>query len=279
MPQPRTAPGLREKRISAMVRVRNEEEFLAVSVRSIADHVDEVLLVDNLSSDATPDVIRSLADAYPEKVVAHRYPHEIRRVGRENWELLGRDKGASSPHLSANYYNWCLERCSHSHVLKWDADMVALERFTARLSRWRRSEAEVLVFHGVNVHPNRRNGVAARCSDRATLLESLSVPALPLWATSLSTDFPEPRLFPRARARYESRNRWTQSLASPFLEAPLADRCVERIEDPCFLHLKFCKREPLAGYSSDLADVIAGNVALGRSLDEEMRATLRRHGI
>lgn len=269
-----------ERRISAMVRVRNEEEFLAPSVRSIADHVDEILLVDNLSTDATPEVIRSLAEAYPEKVVAHRYPHEVRRVGRETWELAGRSDGTTSPHLSANYYNWCLARCSHPHVLKWDADMLALERFTTGLAEWRRGgRAPVLVFQGVNVHPNRRNGVAARCSDRAALLAALSVPALPQWATSLDRDFPEPRLFPRALARYRTPNRWTQSLRSPFLEPPLADRCVERVDEPCFLHLKFCKREPLAGYSSDLAEVIAGNVALGARLDEEMRATLRRHGL
>ena len=35
------------KKISAMVRVRNEEEYLFTSVASIAELVDEVVIIDN----------------------------------------------------------------------------------------------------------------------------------------------------------------------------------------------------------------------------------------
>ncbi len=44
----------RVKQISAMMRVKNEEEFLAASVLSIADFVDEIVIIDNLSTDNTP---------------------------------------------------------------------------------------------------------------------------------------------------------------------------------------------------------------------------------
>src|SRR5687768_3243300 len=73
--------------ISAMLRVKNEEEFLFASVTSIVEHVDEVVIVDNGSRDETPAVIDALRERYPDKVSRHSYPFEIRRVGRENWEL------------------------------------------------------------------------------------------------------------------------------------------------------------------------------------------------
>ena len=115
-----TAALARPKRISAMVRVKNEEEFLAAAVRSIVDSVEEVVVVDNGSTDATPAVIASLRADYPRTIVSHRYPYEIARVGSETWELLAASAGAS-PHLSGTYYNWCLRRCTQPYVLKWDA--------------------------------------------------------------------------------------------------------------------------------------------------------------
>lgn len=45
--------------ISAMYIVRNEEEFLPFSIRSIYDSVDEIIVVDNGSTDRTIDIVRS----------------------------------------------------------------------------------------------------------------------------------------------------------------------------------------------------------------------------
>jgi hypothetical protein len=47
---------------------------------------------------------------------------------------------------------------------------------------------------------------------------------------------------------------------------------------PCFLHMKFCKADPWAGYDPDLARVIAGNVALGLALPSDWRRVLERCG-
>jgi cellulose synthase/poly-beta-1,6-N-acetylglucosamine synthase-like glycosyltransferase len=65
------------RRVSAMLRVKNDEEFLAAAVRSIIDSVDEVVLVDNGSTDATPKVIAALRAEFPDKVVVYGYPYEI----------------------------------------------------------------------------------------------------------------------------------------------------------------------------------------------------------
>lgn len=264
-----------QKQISAMVRVRNEEEFLYASVQSIADCVDEIVIVDNLSTDRSPLIIEALRRERPDKVVCYRYPYEVRKVGRENWELAASPEGRSSPHLSANYYNWCMQRCTKPFILKWDGDMIAADTFSASIREWRLADRPVMVFHGANVHPDMKHLIAAKSADRETLMRSLTVPGLPGWVTSLTYDYPEPRLFPRFLARYDSSKGWTQRLASPYRDQ-FESRCCYRIQGPCYLHMKFCKREPYSGYSSDLKEVISSNVTVGPPLSRQELHQLRR---
>jgi hypothetical protein len=267
-----------KQRISAMVRVKNEEEFLFAAVSSIVEHVSEVLIIDNLSTDRTPEVIAELQRAFPSRIRTERYPHEVRRVGRENWELASTPAHRHSPNLSSTYYNWALARCRHPFVLKWDGDMIARPEFATAVDEWRASSRPVLVFNGQNVHPDRRHLIRARVTDRAVLLEGLSVPGLPMWVTSLTEDAKEPRLFPRFGAQYGDQILWTQSLASPFEHRDYRKRARVTAKAPCFLHMKFCKRDALANYSDDLRAVIEGNIELGDPLGDDAMRVLQKHG-
>jgi glycosyltransferase involved in cell wall biosynthesis len=266
------------KRISAMVRVKNEEEFLAAAVRSIVDSVEEVVIVDNASTDATPEVIGALRADFPDKVVVHRYPHEIARVGSETWQLLAAS-GGTSPHLSGTYYTWCLRRCAQPYVLKWDGDMIATGAFAAALADWRRSPVPVLVLQGANVHPDRRHFAAPRSHDRAALLEQQRCPTMPQWVTALTHDHPEPRLYPRLLARYDHAAGFTQSLVSPFVDRRLRADLTQRAHGVSYLHLKFCKRDPYANYSDDLARVIRANLTTGPELDAPAARLLEQWGM
>lgn len=272
-----TAAG-RRGTLSAMVRVRNEADFLEASIRSVAPHVDEVVIVDNGSDDDTPSIVGRLAAEAPEKVKIHVYRHRVRKVGRETWRLAEDRAAADSPRLSSNFYNWCLDRCSMDYVIKWDGDMIALPALSVALTAWRESGREVLVFHGANVHPNRTHLVKARCGDREELLRGLSVPALPRWVTSLTYDHPEPRLYPRAGARYTNRILWTQELSAPAYNGPEEGRSVHRADGPLYLHMKFCKTDPMANYSDDLAGAIWSNLDVGPPLDEDWRRVLASAG-
>lgn len=263
--------------ISAMVRVKDEEEFLHAAVSSIVDCVDEVVLIDNLSSDASPEIMERLRREHPSKVVLRSYPYSIRRVGHEN-RTLSIENG-NAPHLSSAYYNWCLRQCRHPYVLKWDADMVALPGLGARLQQWRASRKPIMTLYGANVHPDRQHLLAARISDREVLEKKLGDAGIPKWVASLTHDAPEPRLFPKRFARYRNRVGWTQSLESPFYDARFKTRFRFRVQEPAYLHLKFCKRHPCANYSPDLAALIAGNVGVGPPLEPASRETLVRWGL
>lgn len=262
------------RRISAMVRVRNEEEFLLPAVESIIDSVDEVVLVDNASRDGSPTLIAGLQRQHGAKIAAFAYPYEIRRVGREHEELASRQHG-NSPHLSSNYYNWCLQRCRHPYVLKWDADMIATPAWSLALAEWRRTRRPILEIHGANVYPDYRHLAAARCTDRSALQAKLGS-TVPAWVASMTYDFPEPRLFPRLGARYDDRLGWTQSLSSPFYDARFGARLRYRPEAACYLHMKFCKRDPCSNYSPELAGVIGSNLCVGPPLPDEAVGVLQR---
>lgn len=259
-----------------MLRLRNEGEFLTAAVRSIAHLVDRILLVDNRSTDATPALIDRLLADYPNKAEAHHYPHDVVRVGVENRRLSAAEP--DSPRLLSSYYNWCLARCRTPFVLKWDGDMIALPALAEEIAAWRAGGRPILVMNGANVHSDRCHLIRARVEDKAVLAAQLETPGLPAWACRLTYDHPEPRLFPRAGAGYDDSLGWTQRLASPFADRTLKDTHRHRASGPCFLHMKFCKADPWAGYSPNLARVIADNVALGPVLPAAWRRVLEQHG-
>lgn len=70
-------PENRKEGISAFARLKNAEEFLEKVVESYMDFYDEIVLVDNNSTDATPIICEQLAKKYPEKIKFFRYTPEV----------------------------------------------------------------------------------------------------------------------------------------------------------------------------------------------------------
>jgi hypothetical protein len=96
-----TAPS-RPHGISAMMRVCNENSWLEASVRSIKDHVDEIIAVDTGSTDGSLQTLERLA-VETKKLKVFSF-HEKRA-----WE----------------FSNFALKRTSFRWIMKWDADFVA----------------------------------------------------------------------------------------------------------------------------------------------------------
>lgn len=109
--------------VSAMLRVKNEQSKIGDCLRSIYELFDEIVVIDNQSTDATlPIVQRFMAVDDPEnKVVLFHYPFAIARCGAEH-----RHTPENSLHSLVYYYNWCLSHCTRAYVCKWDADMVLI---------------------------------------------------------------------------------------------------------------------------------------------------------
>lgn len=106
---------------SAMLRVKNEEKRIQSCIDSIIDVFDEVVVIDNASSDSTLEIVLSLmnVEKYAKKIKVFSYPHIVARCGQEHSKTP-----EDSVHSLAYYYNWSLSKCNYSVVCKWDADML-----------------------------------------------------------------------------------------------------------------------------------------------------------
>jgi len=269
------------KRISAMMRVRNEEEFLGAAVDSIAGLVDEVVIVDNASSDRTPDVIEELVRKYPE-IRAFSFPHRVARPGQENLDTVRKGNGAGLERLST-YYNFALDKCRYPFVLKWDGDAVAGPQLRQAWQRWRSGGYLAMKIRGLNTHPDRAHVLAARVADHERLAGMLAGDMLPGWAGDMTHTDLEAWLYPRFLARYgDSLCWWCENLESPFVFwgagwGHPGERYCLNVWDPVFLHLKYWKRAPHANHSADLQAMIETNMAVGPELPDAWRQVLAEH--
>ena len=105
---------------SAILRAKNEELFIGGAIRSIYNAFDEIVVIDNGSTDSTYEIVESLKNEidHDGRIKLLRYPFAIARCGNDHTNT-----DESSVHSLVYYYNWCLSHATYNYVLKWDADM------------------------------------------------------------------------------------------------------------------------------------------------------------
>jgi hypothetical protein len=69
---------------------------------------------------------------------------------------------------------------------------------------------------------------------------------------------------------------WTQTLSSPYLNRCVSHLSVDKVEEPCFLHLKHCKKDAYADYSADYLQMVTANLTLGPPLRPDWQDLLRQ---
>lgn len=239
-----------QKTITAIVRVKNEEQYLEPCVRSVAPFVDEVLIVDNLSTDRTPEIIMSLIADHPKKVRGVIYHHRLARYGEENLQLASSIAGRRSPRLIANFYNWSLRHAKHPFILKWDGDTIATPRMACALAQFRSSDALSLWHVGANLHPDGEHLLANQ---------------------PFETE--EPRLFYRKFAHYNNGLGYCELLKSPFVGR---EAYIAREPEPLYVHMKWCKSRAFENMSVDLQQRALAHVEPGEPVSREVRETIAR---
>lgn len=109
--------------ISFVVRIRNEEETLEQSVRSLfrIRVPCEILLILHLCTDRSKEIATRLA-AERSNVRVFEYNTPVSRPG---YETLCTDK--DSPHSLSTYYTTCYNEAWYPWKFKWDADFIATD--------------------------------------------------------------------------------------------------------------------------------------------------------
>ena len=209
--------------VSAMLRVKNEAPKIRCCLMSVVDVFDEIVVIDNGSSDGTQDIVHDFKHEHDRdgKMALYNYPFNVARCGPEHAATP-----EDSVHNLAYYYNWALSHCTCRYVCKWDADMVmrreargSFREFLAQLSR---SEARAVLLQGQTVYKD----TSGRCF--------------------LSKDdlVAEPRLFPYDSDSYFIKaEHFEQLRLSPSLQTDTYD-------DVVFYELKFVDEDEFSHWST-----------------------------
>ena len=140
----RWADGPLEPGFTGVVRVKDEARNLPWVLPQLLRAVDRVVIVDNGSTDGTPDIARGIAEdeGAADRLEVHPYPFSIARCGAEHLSTP-----AQSVHSLAYFYNWSFAHVRTRYALKWDGDMVLTDAAVLALRdlSWQLEAAELIV--------------------------------------------------------------------------------------------------------------------------------------
>ncbi|MGA2666618.1 MAG: glycosyltransferase [Patescibacteria group bacterium] len=251
-----------------MVRIKNEENFLNVSIESIINFVDEIILINNLSSDKTATIIKKLIKKYPQKIFAYNYPYWVSKIGNQSKNIDNKKK--SKKHL-ATYYNWSMNKCSKSYILKWDGDMVANKGFQREITLFKKTKRIFFIKNfGKNIYPDLRHAIQ-------TIKETESEVFPGCYISYLNKEtYKELRLFPKRISYYNAKFPFLENLFSPLMFYPFL---ILNANKPSFLHLKFLKTDPYSNMPEEMKKFIKFSIRPDEKLTKEELNILSRYKI
>ena len=155
---PWNRPGGLQPGSTTVLRVKNEAPSLPFVLPPLFRATDHVLVVDNGSTDGTPDAARETAEKMgaSDQLTVTSYPFDVVRAGTEHLA-----QHELSVHSLAYFYNWCFAQVTTRYSWKWDGDMVLTtegEVSIADLS-WQVGGMESIVRvprHGLYLESDRR---------------------------------------------------------------------------------------------------------------------------
>jgi glycosyltransferase involved in cell wall biosynthesis len=113
-----------DKGISLIIRAKNEQKTLRYCIESVVDLVDEIILVDNNSTDLTLNIMKEYESKF-KKIKVYQYKIENLKIGNEHSKVY-KNKNKNKKTI-ATFYNWCLSKATKYNVIKWDADFICIK--------------------------------------------------------------------------------------------------------------------------------------------------------
>jgi glycosyltransferase involved in cell wall biosynthesis len=128
-------PSRKKAGITAIVRLKNEEDYLEKALNSILPFFDEFVIIYNQCTDRTPEIVERFAKSEPQRVKPFHYVPEVFPQGSEMHRTLPPHHPSSLVH----YYNFAVSKASYRICAKWDGDMIAAPEPFGQLVDWLRS--------------------------------------------------------------------------------------------------------------------------------------------
>jgi glycosyltransferase involved in cell wall biosynthesis len=110
-----------EPGLSLIIRAKNEELNIEQCIESVIDLVDEIIFVDNGSTDNTYQLVKDYTSIYS-KIKLYSYNIAVSKVGVEHKAALE----SENKNTLGTFYNWCLSKATFNNVFKWDADFICI---------------------------------------------------------------------------------------------------------------------------------------------------------
>lgn len=134
--------------ISFVYRLKNADQFLALSVASVIPVAREIILVDNCSTDETRLLISKIVSQYSSivNIRVFDYRQSVCQQG-----LGYSDRLRQSPEGSlALFYNFCFEKANTPYVFKMDAHKILLPDCYSSLHKCVKLGQPVLFLRGID---------------------------------------------------------------------------------------------------------------------------------
>jgi len=143
----------RQPGISAFVRVRNGETFLAQAVCSHLPYFDEIVIVHNQCTDRSAAIAESLQRRFPQKIRVFHYEDAVLPLGDPAYAQMPMD----APESMGNYSNFALACTRYTVATKLDDDHIAIPERVASVVQTIRARdcrlgSEMLCVSGFNLY-------------------------------------------------------------------------------------------------------------------------------
>lgn len=204
----------REDGVSAIVRVKNEEEFIIPSLLSIKDFFDEIIIILNCSTDKTFELVDSLN--LPNLKIFN-YDQPIVPAGPESVDV-----DANSVHNIVYFTNFCISLSSRRWIYRWDGDNVALPNFN--------NSKTIISFDIYNSLEDRAWDLVGEECNQLGSQEMCS--------------------FERRLIRVSPGVKYIQS-PNKYAEMAQVSGLSYRVDEPTFVHLKWCAKQPGRKWSNN----------------------------
>lgn len=133
--------------LSAMVRVKDEAEFLVPALESIRPWCDEIaVFLQGEQTDGTDRIALEWMlskSQSPCVLTLYRYPFDSLPNGPGHDE-----QPRGSVYERAYFYNWCQSKLRYSYAMKWDGDMIACDGLGWKVRNLMKEGAHIISFRG-----------------------------------------------------------------------------------------------------------------------------------